>query len=301
MNDTSPQHGLWYGLVAYGLWGLVPLYFRALAAVPPGEILAHRVVWSAVFLAVLLAVLVRGRAALLALRSPRTVLLLLASTLLIGLNWFTFIYGVATHQVLQTSLGYFMTPLVNVGLGMLLLGERLRRGQWLALALAGFGVAYLAVAVGQFPWIAATLAASFGTYGLIRKAVRVDGVTGVAVETLLLTPAALAYLGWLGVRGEAASPAWGLVGLLALSGVVTAVPLVCFAEAARRLPLSTLGFIQYLSPTVSLLVAVVVFSEPFRLEQGVCFGCIWAALAVYGIDSIWAYRVRRRRLAGCGA
>jgi chloramphenicol-sensitive protein RarD len=160
------------------------------------------------------------------------------------------------------------------------------------LALAGGGVVFLAVEAGEFPWIAATLAASFGTYALIRKSVRVDGVTGVTVETILLAPAALAYLGWLGVRGEGVVPGWGLGALLLLSGVVTAVPLVCFSEAARRLPLSTLGFIQYLSPSVSFVVAVAVFGEPFRLTQGVCFGCIWAALAIYGLDSLRAYRGR---------
>lgn len=295
-----PRHGIWYGLAAYSLWGLVPIYFRALAAVPPVEILAHRVVWSAVFLLLLVAGLGRLPDVRNALRSWRTVLLLLASTVLIGANWFTFIHGVSTRQVLQTSLGYFLTPLVNVALGMVVLGERLRRAQWIALALAGCGVAYFAAAADDFPWIAVTLALSFGTYGLIRKSVRVDGLIGVTVETALLAPLALAYLVGLHVREAASSGSagWGVNGLLVLSGVVTATPLLCFAEAARRLPLSTLGFVQYLSPSLTFLLAVLVFGEPFRTEQAVCFAFIWAALMVYTIDSVRSYR---RRLGSAGS
>jgi chloramphenicol-sensitive protein RarD len=295
--EERPDHaraGLLYGLAAYGLWGLVPLYFKAIVQVPPAETLAHRVVWSVVFLAGVLSLTGRWPDLVRCFRSRPLLLILLASTLLIGLNWFVFIYAVSQRQVLETSLGYFITPLVNVLLGMVFFGERLRPRQWLALTLAAGGVLILAVAAGQVPWIALTLAVSFGTYGLLRKMAPIDGLISLAVETLLLFPAAVGFLGFL-AWDDAIS--WGAIDrttdvLLPLSGVVTTVPLLCFGAAARRLRLSTLGFLQYLSPSLAFLLAVGPFGEPFTTEQMASFGCIWTALAIYSADSVLAYRRR---------
>ena len=291
---TQSQKGLLYGLAAYGLWGLVPLYFKALARVPPAEVLAHRIIWSVVFLAALVSLGGRWPELVRCLRSGKILAALLTSTLLIAVNWFVFIYGVASGQLVEASLGYFINPLVSVLLGMAFLGERLRVGQLLALALAALGVVILAVATGRLPWIALTLATSFGLYGFVRKIIPVDGLTGLSVETTLLFPAAAGYLVYLGLAGEAA---WGTIDratdvLLPLSGVVTTVPLICFGQAARRLRLSTLGFLQYLSPSLAFLLAVGLFGEPFTPVQVTSFACIWTALALYSVDSVLGFRRR---------
>jgi chloramphenicol-sensitive protein RarD len=290
------RSGLLYGLAAYGLWGLMPLYFRAVAAVRPVELLAHRIIWSAVFLAVLVTALGRWGEVARCFRTPRTRRLLLASTVLIALNWFVFIYGVSAGQVVGTSLGYFVNPLVSILFGVVLFHERLGGWKWGALALAAGGLVYLVAALGQVPWIALVLAFSFGLYGVVRKVVPVDGLVGLAVETLMLLPAAGLFLAyWSGTPGWALGRhGRGVDGLLLLSGVVTAVPLVCFGQAARRVRLSTLGFLQYLGPSLQLLLAVLAFGEPFPPAQQVCFGCIWLALAVVSADSLLA----RRRAAG---
>jgi chloramphenicol-sensitive protein RarD len=299
---TAPQPsrgGLTYGLLAYGLWGLVPAYFKALGDIPPIEILANRILWSVVFLALLITVRRRWPDLVRCLRSPALLRLLIASSLLNGANWFTYIYGVATGRIMQTSLGYYVTPLVSVLLGMVFYGERLRRWQWVALALAGGGVVYLALDGGEWPWIAAGVALSFGLYGLLRKKAAVDTVTGLSVETVLLLPAALAVL---------AAPAWwapdGRIALgnidrrtdllLASSGAITAVPLLCFGLAARRLRLSTLGILQYIAPSLQFLQAALFFDEPFPPARQVSFGLIWTALAIYSVDSVRAYRARAK-------
>jgi chloramphenicol-sensitive protein RarD len=298
-QPNSTREGLFYGLAAYGFWGLVPLYFKAISQVPPAEVLAHRIVWSVVFLALLVGVGGRWRDLAGCFRSRAVLRTLLASTLLIAVNWFVFIYAVSTGRLIQASLGYFITPLVSVLLGLVFLRERLRPGQWLAVALAATGVVYQAVAAGQLPWIALALAGSFGVYGLLRKTVRVDGLIGLSVETLLLLPAALGFLGYEAARDGLAwgGGDWTMDLLLALSGVVTTVPLVCFAQAARRLRLSTLGFLQYLSPSLAFLLAVGVFREEFAAGQLVSFGCIWAGLAIYSVDSVLAYNNRAPKQA----
>jgi chloramphenicol-sensitive protein RarD len=293
-RPVSSRSGLAYGLAAYGLWGLVPLYFKAIARVPPLEVLAHRVVWSVLVLGCLISWGRRWRELARCLRSRAVMPWLMSSTLLIALNWFTFIYGVSTNQILQTSLGYFMTPLVNVLLGQFVLRERLRGGQWCAVALAAVGVLILGLWADTLPWIALTLAASFGLYGLLRKAVAVDGPIGLSVETLLLLPFALAFLVYRAGTGELA---WGALdrttdGLLLLSGPVTTIPLLFFVQAARRLPLATLGFLQYLAPTLAFIIATVVYGEPFTRVQLSSFACIWTALVLYSVDSWLAYRGR---------
>jgi chloramphenicol-sensitive protein RarD len=280
--------GLIFALAAYGLWGVMPLYFRAVANVRPIEVLAHRVVWSVLFLAGLLTVLGAWPAVRASLANPRTRRVLVASTLLIASNWFVFICGVSTGQVVQASLGYYINPLLNVLLGVLLFRERLRRAQWLGLALAAAGLVYLVVAQGEWPWLALFLAGSFAAYGALRKVARVDAVVGLSIETLLLLPAALgmmAYWNWEGRLGLGALGT-GTDLLLLAAGVVTAVPLLCFGAAARRLPLSTLGFVQYLSPTLSFLLAVLYLGEPFRPAQQVCFGLIWSALLLVSLDGL---------------
>jgi chloramphenicol-sensitive protein RarD len=286
--------GLLYGLAAYGLWGVMPLYFWVVKVVPPLELLAHRIVWSVLFLAMLLTALGRWGEVARCLRVARTRWLLLASTALVALNWYAFIYGVSVDRVVDTSLGYFVNPLVSILFGVLLFGERLGGWKWLALALASGGIIYLVVALGQVPWIALVVAFSFGLYGVVRKVAPVDGLVGLSVETLLLLPAAGLYLAVVSLRAEAALGGHGpaVDALLLASGVVTAVPLMCFGEGARRIRLSTLGFLQYLAPTAQLLLAVLVFREPFPPAQQACFGCIWSALAIVTADSLLAQRRR---------
>jgi chloramphenicol-sensitive protein RarD len=279
---------LLYGLAAYGIWGLVPLYFDAVKTVPAPEMLAHRIVWSVVFLAGLLTLARRWSEMRRCLRSPPVMIRLLSTTILIALNWLVFIHGVITGQVVQTSLGYFILPLVSILLGLMFLGERLRPLQWAAVALAAAGVANLVFRAGEVPWIALTLGVSFSIYGLLRKQVAVDGLVGLSIETMLLSPIASGFLLWLAFTGQSTMGAHTrtLDVLVLFSGVVTTVPLFCFGEAARRLPLTTLSFLQYLSPSLALLVAVTYLGEDFGPEKQLSFAFIWAALLVFTFASI---------------
>lgn len=301
MSDAGgrARGGLWYGLAAYGLWGVMPLYFRAVADISPTELLAHRIVWSAAFLAVVVSVARQWPALAAALRRRRTRGLLAVSTALIGANWYLFIYGVASGRVVETSLGYFINPLVNVVLGVAVFGERLRPAQAAAVALATAGVAYLIVAQGEPPWLGLTLAVSFALYALVRKVAPVEALAGLTAETLLLLPAAAAALGawlWLGTAGFAQhGPVIDL--LLLSSGLVTAVPLLFFNVAARRLPLATLGLLQYLTPTMQFLMAVLLFGEGFGPARQVSFALIWAGLALVTAEAAW----RRGRQAAQAA
>jgi chloramphenicol-sensitive protein RarD len=292
VERIESKRGFLYGTAAYGLWGLLPLYFKALAHVSPLEILAHRIVWSVVLLAGVIALRRRWGDVVRVLSSPRTLGMLLLTTAFIGVNWLVYIYSVSTSQVMQSSLGYFINPLVNVGLGVLVLRERLRRWQVAGLLLAALGVLNLTLLAGQVPWIALTLAISFAFYGLLRKLAPVDGITGLFFETTLLLPIAAGYAIFLQATGQAefagASPVTTL--LLLLSSLATAVPLILFAGAARRLPLTTLGFLQYLAPTLQFLLAVLAFGEPFSLAQLASFTCIWGAIGLYSVDSVRAYR-----------
>jgi chloramphenicol-sensitive protein RarD len=283
-----------YGLAAYGWWGLVPLYFKAVAELPAVEILAHRIVWSVLFLAAVLTWVRRWPEVVRCFREPRILLALLASTLLIALNWLVYIHSVVSGQLVQSSLGYFILPLISIALGMLWFKERLRPLQLAAVAIAAAGVVEMARAKGELPWIALVLAFSFGFYGLLRKRAPVDSLVGVSVEVVLLLPAAAGYLLYLGATGTQNLGAHGASTdlLLYLSGVVTAVPLLCFGQAARRLPLSGLGFMQYLSPTIALLLAVALYGEEFRRDEAVSFALIWAALGVYSLDTVRALRRR---------
>jgi chloramphenicol-sensitive protein RarD len=280
--------GLVFGIVAYVWWGLMPLYFREVQTVPAWELLAHRVVWSAVLLAGFLTAMRRWPEVARCLRSPATFGLLLVTTLLLAANWLGYIYAATTDQLVQASLGYFILPLVSVVLAMVFLGERLRGGQGIAVLLAAAGVVNLVARGDDVPWLALTLAISFSFYGLLRKKVGVDGLVGLSVETLLLAPFAAGYLLVLGGDGKMGTEGVGLDVLLVLSGVVTTVPLFCFGEAARRLPLLTLSFMQYLSPTLQLLLAVFRNGEPFGPEKQLSFALIWVALLLYMLVALRA-------------
>ncbi len=288
--------GLLYGLAAYVWWGLMPLYFAEVLTVPPLEMLAHRIVWSLVLLVILVTMAGRWSDIRRCFRSRPTLQLLLATTVLLALNWLAYIYSATQRRLVQASLGYFILPLVSIVLGMVFLGERLRGLQWLAVSLATAGVLILIVHGGEVPWIALTIAISFSLYGLLRKRVGVDGLAGLTVETLLLTPLAAGYLLWLAQRGtgQMGQESRQLDGLLLLSGLVTTVPLYCFGEAARRLPMTTLGFFQYLSPSLQLILAVTLLRETFGPVQQASFGLIWTALAVFTIASL---RMRSREQA----
>lgn len=279
--------GLVYGLAAYLWWGFAVIYFKAVAHVPPLEVLAHRIVWSVVLLGAWLTF--KGRLGELrqVARQPRTLAVLGLTTLLIGANWLIFILAIFSGKVLQASLGYYINPLFNVLLGFVFLGERLRRVQWVCVALAALGVTYLAISLGRPPWIALLLVSSFGVYGLLRKTVAAGPLLGLTVETALLLPISVGYLVFLAMRGEMVfGGTWHDSWLLALGGAVTALPLLWFANAVRRLRLATVGFLQYISPTCQLLLAVLVYGEPFTRAHGVTFACIWTALVIYSIETV---------------
>lgn len=295
---TPPQdHGASSGLAAavgaFVIWGLFPLYLKPMAEVPALQIMAHRVVWCCLLVFAWLAVRGELAAVRVALRDPASRLRLAASAMLISVNWLIYVWAVNNGHTVEASLGYFINPLLNVVLGVMVLHERLNRAQWLAVALAALGVLYLAVATAHPPWIALALAASFGTYGLIRKVVKVESVPGLATETLLLAPFAVAFLAWCEARGVGAlgHSSTGIHALLVGSGLVTALPLALFAYGARLIPYSTIGIVQYIGPTLQFLIGVFVFREAFTAERGVGFVMIWAALAIYAADG--ARRMRK--------
>ncbi|ATJ82745.1 EamA family transporter RarD [Halomonas beimenensis] len=282
VTDAEAAKGVGFGLAAYLMWGCFPLFFALFEGVPAHEILIHRVLWSCLFLAGVVTLLRRWRPVREALARPRRLGRVLACALLIAANWGLYIYAVETRQVLQASLGYFLTPLVNVGLGLLVLRERLGRLQGLAVALAAGAIAMQLVLLGEPPWISLALAMSFGTYGLLRKQVPLDGLSGLFVETLLLLPMGLAALAWLEQAGLSHFLAESrTTALLVTSGVITALPLLAFAGAARRLRLATLGFLLYLNPSLQFLIALLVFHEPLDAVRLATFALIWASLGLY--------------------
>jgi chloramphenicol-sensitive protein RarD len=289
----ADPRGLAAAATAFFIWGLLPLYLKALQAVPVLQITAHRLVWGCVFAFVWLKL--RGEIGRVwaALREPATRWRLCASATLISINWITYVYGIAANRVVETSLGYFINPLVNVLLGVVLLSERLNAAQWTAVAIASAGVGWLTWTAGHPPWISLTLAFSFGLYGLVRKVIRVDALPGFASETLLLAPLGIAYLIWCELvagNGVMTNGSIGLYGLLMVGGPLTAIPLVLFAYGAQRIPYSMVGILQYLAPTLQLLCGVALYGEPFTPTQAVGFGCIWLALAVYAADGLLRWR-----------
>ena len=294
---TERRAGAVFALSAFTFWGLTPIYYKLLPHVPPVEVLAHRVLWSVVFGAAFVS-LTRGWPAVKsALGNARTLRSLALTASLVSANWLIYIWAVVNDQVMATSLGYYINPLVNVLLGMLFLGERLGRGRTLAVALAAVGTASLAMELGGLPWVSLSLAFTFGFYGLIRKRLGLPAMPALFVETLLVAPLALLALAWFGLQGQASFGADLRTSLvLVLAGPVTLLPLLWFAEAARRLPLITVGFFQYLAPTLTFLLAVLVYGEAFTAAWAVTFMLIWSGLAVFTIDSLRT-RQRLRRQA----
>ncbi|SHG78281.1 chloramphenicol-sensitive protein RarD [Hydrocarboniphaga daqingensis] len=286
------RRGLLAAIGAFAIWGLLPLYLKLLHQAPVFQIMTHRVVWCCLFVFGWLGV--RGELGHVtrALADGVTRLRLFASAVMITINWLTYVWAVGNGHVVEASLGYFINPLVSVLLGVLFLSEKLNPRQWIAVALAALGVAWLTWQVGRPPWIALTLAFSFGLYGFVRKTVVVDAVAGLAVETLLILPFALAWLLFEYGRGASVFGvvSWQLDALLVASGLLTAVPLVLFAFGVRRVPLTTIGLLQYMAPTLQLITALLVFKEPFTAVQAVGFGCIWLGLVVYAVDGVWRGR-----------
>jgi len=290
-SSTVPDaKGLALGVTAYALWGVLPLYIHLLKGVPSLQVLAHRVLWSLLLLAAIVIAPRKGRAILAAARG-RTLLLLVASAALIAINWIVYIWAVQNDHVLEASLGYFINPLVNVALGVAILGERLRRIQGVAIAIAAVGVAVLALDGGGSLWISLSLAASFGLYGLVRKIVAIDALGGLTIETLLLAPACAAWLAYAVSTGDGAfGHSRHLDTLLVLAGAVTATPLLLFAAAARRMPYATLGLLQYIAPSLQFLEAVLLFGEPVHTVHIVTFVLIWSGCALYAWDSLRGLR-----------
>ncbi len=295
--------GAGFALGAFALWGVLPAYWKALSNVAPAEILAHRVVWSLLFTLAIMAALGRGHELRAALRTPRHRLALFASGCLIALNWGMFIWSVSVGRLVEASFGYYLNPLVNVALGVLLLGEALSTAQRLAIGVAALGVLVLGLGSGAAPWLPLALAATFGMYGLVRKLTPVSSLAGLSVETALLSPLALGYMLVLGDTGTAQLETVDLrtSALLVFSGVVTAIPLIWFASAARRLSFSTLGVFQFLSPTLSFLLAVAVYDEPFTPVRGFAFACIWIAIGLYSVDLLQGPGARPGDVADAGA
>jgi chloramphenicol-sensitive protein RarD len=287
--------GVALAVASFGLWGLLPVYFKAVGMLPATEVLGHRVVWSVAWTALLLTALVQWREVRAAFANPRMLVTLSGSALLISINWLIFIWAVANDRVLEASLGYFITPLFNVLLGRIVLGEVLGRVRGLAVALAGVGVGWMLWQAGVFPWVALSLGALFAGYGLVRKMAPVGAATGLFVETTLLAPFAALYLGWLAWQGSGAlgtvDPMFDLV--LVAAGLVTAAPLILFAGAARRLRMATVGLLFYMTPTLQMLLAVLAFGEPFTRDHVVTFACIWTALALYSGRSLYQHNIER--------
>jgi chloramphenicol-sensitive protein RarD len=284
--------GVFYAAMAFLIWGVSPVYWKAMQVVPALEIIAHRTVWALLFLAALTLVQKRWSEFKATLQTPRSMAILFVTAVLVGINWLVYVWAVNAGYLLQASLGYYINPLVNVLLGLVFLRERLSRNQAAAVLLACGAVAYRTIALGQFPWIALTLGFGFGIYGLIRKVAPVTSLVGLTLETLWLAPFAAAYLVGLELSGAGALGHGGAFrdGLLAGTGVVTAVPLLCFNLGARRIHLATLGLMQFIAPSCMFLLAVAAYDEPFAADQWWTFALIWTALGIYSIDSLRRFR-----------
>ena len=293
------SRGVVFALTAYLMWGVFPLYFKQVQSVAPLEVLANRMLWSLVFVAGLLTAL-RGTRWLRELLGSRPPIgLFTLSALAVSTNWLIYIWAVNSGHIVDASLGYFINPLLNVLIGALFLHERLRPAHWVAVLLAALAVAWLTWSAGRLPWIGLTLAISFAVYGLLRKRAPLGAIEGLAVETGLLAPVAIAYLIWITVHHESALvAAWSdgrpaLIVWLLLAGPITAVPLLFFAAGARRIPFATLGILQYVGPSLQLLIGVRLYGEPFDADKLIAYGAIWVALAIFSIDGLWQWRSAR--------
>jgi chloramphenicol-sensitive protein RarD len=291
MTTPTPQTGdtatgFAYAVGAYLMWGFLPLYMKAMDHIPPPEIIAHRILWSVPIAGLILVVLGRTGDVLGALRTPRMVGMAAVTAALISVNWGVYVWAIANDRALDAALGYYINPLFSVALGAIMLREKLAATQWIAVGLAGVAVAILTVAAGVLPWVALVLMTTFGIYGFLRKTLPIGPNQGFLLEVLLLCPLALAYILWLGGDGHFTKPGgWDWL-LLIGSGAVTAIPLMLYANGAKGLRLSTIGILQYIAPTMILLIAVFVFHEPFGLARAIAFPLIWAALILYTISMI---------------
>ena len=286
------RHGVLFALAAYTIWGLAPIYFKSVGHVPAFEILAHRIVWAFVLVLVLIVASGRMQRVVTAFKTPKLLARLAIAAVLIGFNWMLFIWAVANDHILQASLGYYINPLFNVVIGMVFFAERLRRLQLAAVALALSGVIIQIITFGSIPWIALALAISFATYGALRKKLPFDSLTGLWLEILLLLPFVLLWFAFFAQSDTSnlLNNGWQLNLLLIMAGVITTVPLLCFTSAAQRIRYSTLGFFQYLAPTLMFVLAVGVYGEAFSLDKMVTFAFIWAALALYSYDAVRTHR-----------
>ena len=285
------RKGVIYAAASYIAWGFMPIYWKALRGASALEILSHRIVWALAFNLILLAVLGRWSWIKRVIGDRKLLLVLLGSTTLLSINWLVYIWAVNAGHIVDASLGYFINPLVNVALGVLFFKERMRPGQWLAFGSAAAGVLYLTISTGVPPWIALTLAASFGIYGALRKVARLDSLEGLTLETALVAPLAAGYAIFLGMTGAGAFGHNGLdTTLLIAAGAATAVPLLLFAAGVRRIPMTTLGILQYVAPTIQFLLGALLYHEPFGTPQLIGFGGVWLALAIYTIESVIAQR-----------
>ncbi|MFE1772496.1 EamA family transporter RarD [Streptomyces sp. NPDC059008] len=302
-HRADQRAGLAYGIAAYTMWGLLPLYWHLLDAVAPSEILAHRMVWSLPVAVVILAVLRRWSWIGPLLRQPKRLGLVLVCALVISVNWFLYIWAVNAGHVLEASLGYFINPLVSIAFGVLVLRERLRPLQWTAVGVGALAVVVMTVAYGKVPWIALGLALSFATYGLVKKGIKLDGIEGFSAETAMQLLPALGFLIYLGAQGQSSFVGGGVGQALLLSacGVATAVPLICFGASAMRLPLTVIGMLQYLAPTFQFVLGLLVFHEEMPPERWAGFALVWVALVVLTWDALRTARRGRMQLAAAAA
>ena len=298
MNEKSVKAGVLFAIAAYSMWGVAPMYFKLLLDVPAAEILMHRIVWSVLVLVVLVLAAGHMPKVVAAMKDKRVLQVLLLSGILLGVNWLLFIWAVNNDHLLDASLGYYINPLLNVFLGRVFLQERLRGLQKFAVGLALLGVSILVLSYGQLPWIALALAGTFGIYGLLRKQVAVDSLPGLLIESAMMLPLALIY--WFWFAGEASNMLnndWEFNLTLVFAGVVTTAPLLCFTAAARRIMYSTLGFFQYIGPSMMFLLAVFLYGEPLDEARLITFGFVWSALILFSFDSFRQYKLSRKQMA----
>ncbi|RUO48321.1 EamA family transporter RarD [Pseudidiomarina donghaiensis] len=290
MTDDAARsrQGVFFAIAAYTMWGIAPVYFKWLESVPALEILSHRIIWSFILVLALILVLGRGGRLKPVLQNKKQMLRLALATCLLGGNWFLFIWAINNDHILDASLGYYINPLLNVAIGMAFFGERMRNMQLVAIALAVTGVLIQVISFGSVPWVALALACSFAIYGAIRKRLPIDSMTGLWLETLILLPAVLIYMVLFASSSAAdmTQNTWQINTLLIAAGVVTTAPLLCFTAAAQRIRYSTLGFFQYIGPSIMFILAVWVYGEPLATDKLVTFGIIWLALAIYSVDTL---------------
>ncbi|SFR51736.1 chloramphenicol-sensitive protein RarD [Pseudidiomarina maritima] len=290
MTDDAARsrQGVFFAIAAYTMWGVAPIYFKWLQEVPALEILSHRIIWSFVLVFILIMALRRGNRLKPVLQNKQQMARLTLATCLLGGNWFLFIWAINNNHILDASLGYYINPLLNVAIGMAFFAERMRKMQLVAIALAVVGVLIQVISFGSVPWVALALACSFAIYGAIRKRLPIDSITGLWLETLILTPAVLVYLVFFASSSAAdmTQNTWQINTLLIAAGVVTTAPLLCFTAAAQRIRYSTLGFFQYIGPSLMFILAVWVYGEPLAADKLVTFAIIWVALALYSIDTL---------------